>query len=89
MSTDSIMVFESEKFGGQCCERICWHNCSCEAYAILNQTNKIGCQIWIKGSRFTEDTGSKGQQIYVVRHKGMPCFLTYNITPFGPKYKIP
>ncbi|KAI9110298.1 hypothetical protein K1719_018740 [Acacia pycnantha] len=69
MSGGSIKVYESESLGGQCCKTICWNNCSCEAYAPLNQGNNTGCQIWIKGSKFIEDAGSKEQSIYIVRHK--------------------
>ncbi|XP_028756160.1 G-type lectin S-receptor-like serine/threonine-protein kinase CES101 [Neltuma alba] len=67
MSTDSIKVYERENVNGQCCEIICRNNCSCEAYAPVNRINKTGCQIWLKGTRFTEDAGSKGQSIYIVR----------------------
>ncbi|XP_028756078.1 G-type lectin S-receptor-like serine/threonine-protein kinase CES101 [Neltuma alba] len=69
MSTDSIRVYESESLGGQCCETICRNNCSCEAYAPVNQANNTGCQIWLKGTRFTEDARLKGQSIYLVRQK--------------------
>ncbi|KAI9110207.1 hypothetical protein K1719_018649 [Acacia pycnantha] len=69
MSTDSIKFNESENLSGQCCETICWNNCSCEAYAALNQVDNTGCQIWLKGTRFTEDAGPKGRSIYLVRHK--------------------
>ncbi|KAI9110275.1 hypothetical protein K1719_018717 [Acacia pycnantha] len=64
-----IKVYESMNLSGHCCETICWNNCSCEAYATLNQV-KIGCQIWLKGSKFIEDAWStKGQSIYIVRNK--------------------
>ncbi|KAI9110332.1 hypothetical protein K1719_018774 [Acacia pycnantha] len=69
MSTDSIKVNEIGNLSEQCCETICWNNCSCEAYAPPNQGNDTGCQIWLKGSRFTEDAGPKGQSIYLVSHK--------------------
>ncbi|KAI9110366.1 hypothetical protein K1719_018808 [Acacia pycnantha] len=59
-SGGSIKVYESVNLGGQCCETICWNDCSCEAYAPLNQVNNTGCQIWLKGSKFIEDAGSKG-----------------------------
>ncbi|XP_054783641.1 G-type lectin S-receptor-like serine/threonine-protein kinase CES101 isoform X2 [Prosopis cineraria] len=69
MSTGSIKVYESENLGRQCCGIICWNNCSCEAYAPVNQVNNTGCQIWLKGTRFTEAAGEKAQSIYIVRAK--------------------
>ncbi|VFQ97803.1 unnamed protein product [Cuscuta campestris] len=67
MSSDSVKVYETENLGGQCCETICWNNCSCQAHAPVNQANNSGCQIWLKGSRFIEDAA--GSKVFVVRHK--------------------
>ncbi|KAF7814277.1 G-type lectin S-receptor-like serine/threonine-protein kinase CES101 isoform X1 [Senna tora] len=70
MSTVSFKVYEGENLGILCCEMICRNNCSCDAYALVNEVNKTGCQIWGKGSSLIVDSGAIGKPIYVVQHKG-------------------
>ncbi|KAF7814271.1 G-type lectin S-receptor-like serine/threonine-protein kinase CES101 [Senna tora] len=70
MSIDGFkVVYDGGNLGVQCCEMMCRKNCSCEAYAAVNEANKTGCQIWGKGSKFVEGHGGKGQAIYVVKHR--------------------
>ncbi|CAL0322038.1 unnamed protein product [Lupinus luteus] len=73
VSIAGVKVYDGDKnIDAKCCEIICWNNCSCEAYALVNHNNNTGCQIWGKGARLIRDSGEKGEpmmQIYFVKHK--------------------
>ncbi|KAF1886500.1 hypothetical protein Lal_00045733 [Lupinus albus] len=73
MSIAGVMVYDGDKnIDAKCCEIICWNNCSCEAYALVNHNNNTGCQIWGKGARLVRASGEKGEpmmSIYFVKHK--------------------
>ncbi|XP_059645528.1 G-type lectin S-receptor-like serine/threonine-protein kinase CES101 [Cornus florida] len=50
-SNDGLMVDESPNTTLFDCEDQCLRNCSCVAYAPIND-NGTGCQIWLKGMKF-------------------------------------
>ncbi|KAF7814272.1 G-type lectin S-receptor-like serine/threonine-protein kinase CES101 [Senna tora] len=84
MERDGYVVYKMEESNDmKCCEMICRNNCSCEAYAALNQVNNSGCQIWGKGSSFIEDHGAEGKLIYVVKNKGIPLWVDLVVRSSG------
>ncbi|KAF7814276.1 G-type lectin S-receptor-like serine/threonine-protein kinase CES101 [Senna tora] len=68
MTRESYKVYESGNLGVLCCEMICRRNCSCVGYAIVNEVDDSGCQIWGRGSTFLQDSGANGKPIYVLQH---------------------
>nr|DAD44696.1 TPA_asm: hypothetical protein HUJ06_002926 [Nelumbo nucifera] len=50
------------------CDKMCWSNCSCIAYATLYD-NATGCQLWSSGSTFRESS-NYNDQIFLLRSTG-------------------
>ncbi|KAK9095755.1 hypothetical protein Sjap_021252 [Stephania japonica] len=50
------------------CEARCRSNCSCVAYNAYDHNKQLGCQLWFdfSGSRFEEDTGPIGIDVFVL-----------------------
>ncbi|KAL9460500.1 hypothetical protein AB3S75_003659 [Citrus x aurantiifolia] len=53
MNGDGFKFKESDNMTLSDCEVKCFQNCSCVAYASINESNDTGCEIWSSGTKFT------------------------------------
>ncbi|KAA8541809.1 hypothetical protein F0562_022961 [Nyssa sinensis] len=68
MSGDRFKFSESENLTFTDCRAKCLNNCSCVAYASTND-NGTGCELWSKGTNFTESNINHARYIYILEPK--------------------
>ncbi|KAH9714388.1 G-type lectin S-receptor-like serine/threonine-protein kinase [Citrus sinensis] len=63
MNGDGFKFKESDNMTLSDCEVKCFQNCSCVAYASINESNDTGCEIWSSGTKFTETSFTDDHRI--------------------------
>ncbi|KAK2654859.1 hypothetical protein Ddye_014715 [Dipteronia dyeriana] len=65
MSGDGMKFKENDDMILRDCELKCLNNCSCFAYALTDEENQNGCEIWSRGTRFIESNANNSRKIYM------------------------
>ncbi|XP_044496561.1 uncharacterized protein LOC123218967 [Mangifera indica] len=71
MSGEGFLFIDIDNMTIDQCRAKCMQNCSCVAFASTNRNNNTGCEIWSRGSNFTDSLSGNYRTIYMENFDGI------------------